>query len=84
MYHENNVIAIRCGDDKGRAFLGATQIRERKQDDNDIALYKSAHASSSSGRSQSFFREDSLASAFSEVIFPDFFFFARINSRISR
>ncbi len=54
---ENNVIAIRCGDNKGRPFLRATQVRERKQDDYDVALYKSAHASSSSGRSQSFFRE---------------------------
>jgi hypothetical protein len=81
---ENDIIAIRCCDDKGRAFLGAAQIRERKQDNNNVALYKSAHASSSSGRSQSFFREDSLASAVSEIIVPAFFFFARMKSRISR
>jgi hypothetical protein len=27
---ENNVITIWCGKDKGRTFLGAAQIRERK------------------------------------------------------
>ena len=61
-------------------FLALLKSEKAKEDYNYIAFYKSAHASSSSGRNQSFFKEDSLAYA---VPFADFFCRDLIKWRIS-
>ncbi len=54
------------GDNQRRSALALTQIGEWKRKDNHVAFYKSRHASSSSGRSQSLESTRSLAIAVGE------------------
>lgn len=60
---EDDIIAAECRENQSRPTPGLGQIREGKRHDDDIALYKSCQASSSSGRSQSLARLRSLARA---------------------
>ena len=59
---ENDIIALQRSDDKSRASLTCTEIGKGKGKDNHLSLYKSAHASSSSGESHSRESVDSDAS----------------------
>jgi len=56
-------------DNKSQTPLHRRQVREGKRHNDNIALYKSLHASSSSGRSQSFRSTGSLARAVSGAAF---------------
>ena len=66
---EDEIVPTRCRDNKSRAPLHRREIREGKRYNDNIALYKSLHASSSSGRSQSFRSAGSLARAVSGAAF---------------
>jgi hypothetical protein len=50
---QNHVIALQRCEHQFRPHLGQAEIGEWKIQDDDIALYKSAHAESSSALSQS-------------------------------
>lgn len=60
---ENEIVAPQCRQHQGGTPLGLAEVRERKVQDDDVALYKLAQAASSSGESQSFASEDSAANA---------------------
>ena len=59
---QNHVIALQRGEDQGWSPLRLTEAGEWKVQDDDVALYKSPQAESSSGLSQSLAREVSAAS----------------------
>jgi hypothetical protein len=62
---KNDIITLKVCNDKGRTALGFGEVREGKWNNNDIPLYKLCQAASSSGKSQSFLSDDSLAIAVS-------------------
>ena len=71
---ENDVITFGSGQDESRTSFGSAQVGKGEWNDYNIPLYKSCHASSSSGFSQSFAKDDSLIMAISSISRPDFAF----------
>ena len=73
---QKKVIALKFSDNQGWSSLGMSEIGKRERDYDDVSLYKSRQASSSSSMSQSFLREDSLAMELS-IFFLAFLVFRR-------
>jgi len=57
---EDDIISSHSGKYEGGTDFGIGKVRKRKWDSYNIAFYRSAHASSSSFRSQSLERDASL------------------------
>ena len=62
---KNDIITLKGCDNKGWTALGFGKIGEGEWNNNNIPLYKLCQAASSSGKSQSFLSDDSLAMAVS-------------------